>query len=641
MSDTFVTYAQEGEVILNNVPLKVNGDIIEELQNIFGRKTQQGDPGPDDHPINSTISQEENTGGMGTLKRRTDEDTGRYWFSTLWTQSRGVLALHPKTQIITVSGITNEPVWPLGMYGGNMHIAFGQKLKIWNELTDAADNPGATINLTNAAVGRGIAWGNATIIKKLYIPEGTTYETWDGTTLAAGVGSERAMSFVVWSQKLFKLDDNGVVKVTVDNVSWTTVGRITDDFTPHRLFIWKGPDGRDAVHVSTSGKVYYLDYTNSELVETDFEYPDHPDQGMAATTWRNDAYVSVGAGVHQDQGGFVTAVGLDGRDGLPQEYAQGRIKDAQPSYNELLVAYEGSVIVSPPAPETADQGVNQPEAMYAQAFPRRSFVAGNNVLGWSVKSVMEDTLTDIAVGSNHAEGVYRWYVGGAGRLYTQIMPTGYWNPRINDTALIPLERYGYHMTPFYNWGWLDTPKILKQLEMKVSKANANDRIVVWLRKDEDDMWGNGIDDGTPLATITSNGQFVFSTGQSLIGDRLFFTGMEHEQVQFLFEEYGDPASNYTSPNIEWYALIGRKWMRPVRVWTFQVDGTQPLKGMSETAARSIIFDAATKKGGVTLVIGDQIYVVDVTSDVSNREAGISEDGYINVTCVEWSEALLG
>jgi hypothetical protein len=156
MTDTYVQYSQSGEIVLNNTPLRVNGEIVEELQNIFGRKVQQGDPGPDDHPINSTISVEDNTGGMGTLKRRSDEDTGRYWFSTLWTMSRGVLALHPYTQSVTVSGITVELVFPLDQLGGKTYIAFGQKLKVWNELTLTADDPGGSpITFTGSPVARG------------------------------------------------------------------------------------------------------------------------------------------------------------------------------------------------------------------------------------------------------------------------------------------------------------------------------------------------------------------------------------------------------------------------------------------------------------------------------------------------------
>jgi hypothetical protein len=312
-----------------------------------------------------------------------------------------------------------------------------------------------------------------------------------------------------------------------------------------------------------------------------------------------------------------------------------------PSYNELLANYEGTVIIPAIVAETSDMGHNQPEQMYSQGTTRKSFIAGNDVLGWTVKALVETTLTDIIVGSDHATGIYRWFSGGVGKLYTQVMPTGYWNPRINDSAGFRLNRYGYYISPFFNWGWLDTPKILKQIEIKVSSATSNDYVVVWIRKDEDDPWGDGETAGNPLATITTNGQSVLNTGHSLIGDQLFVTGLEHEQVQIMIELYGDPGSNTSTPVVEWFALIGRKWMRPVRVWTFQIDGTQPIKGTSQTSARQVVFDAATKKGGVSLVIGDRTYIVDVTSDVSNREAGISEAGFINVTCVEWAEAELG
>src|SRR5215213_11616659 len=104
MPHEFVTRANENEVLINNVRFRINGSIGWELTNSYGRKVQFGDPGPDDHPLNSTITQNSWVGGIGTKKYKGDESRNNSWFSTMWTQTENTLCLPPKTWEYILTG---------------------------------------------------------------------------------------------------------------------------------------------------------------------------------------------------------------------------------------------------------------------------------------------------------------------------------------------------------------------------------------------------------------------------------------------------------------------------------------------------------------------------------------------------------
>ena len=56
-------------------------------------------------------------------------------------------------------------------------------------------------------------------------------------------------------------------------------------------------------------------------------------------------------------------------------------------------------------------------------------------------------------------------------------------------------------------------------------------------------------------------------------------------------------SGYAGAVIEWRTIIARKWMRPTRIWTFQIDAATAIKGVSEQRALDILDRICLKKGG--------------------------------------------
>jgi hypothetical protein len=621
---------QENEVVLNNIPFRVDGTIGFELINNFGRKLQQGDPGPDDHSIDSNISQTEWTGGIGTNLYRGDDSRSNSWFSTLWLQTRDVMSLHPATTTHTVAGEEDSLCYVHSKLGGELIATFGKEVRVWDEATLDFVDPGGSNTTTNTPTGRGITFGSATLAKKLYIPTTGIYEVWDGSAIAAGVATEEAVAFINWENKLVKLDDDGEVRTTADATTWSSKGFVPEDYTPRSMFIFYNRENKEVVHVATSGEVYALDFANSLLQRTDFEFPDHPYQSMGATRWRGDAYVSAGLGVHRNAQGFITAVGLDGREGLPEDYQDGYITSLFGGYNENYALLQGGDIDFVPVEETADVRVGPPDPMLHQTTDAFGMLAGFNGLGWHVKWTGNGPTTNVVVASH--TGQQRLFWGTRGAIYSQPIPLGYYNPLYSQQT-VPLERYGEHITPYFNWGFVDIPKILKTIELNTRQCDENNYIKVWLRTDETEEWGDGVTTGNPLAIITTDGQHALHVGFEEYGDELLHVGLQHEQFQVRYEFFGDESDVYATPVITWHNFIGRKWQRALDVFTFTIDATGPHKGRDSRTQWDEIRAAARKKGGVPLVVGDQLFMVDVTTDSGNVKPGMDFATFHNITAI--------
>lgn len=622
---------EEGEVVLNNIPMRVIGDITWELTNIYGGKIQQGDPGPDDHPVNSTIPVADQIGGMGTFLYRSEDDRGNAWDSDLYLDTRDFITLHPESFFATVAGEGNSFAYVHDKLGSYQYATFGKKLRRWNEATDSWDDPGSSTS-SNTPSGPGVTWGDVDTVKALYVPMGSNnYEKWTGVAWVGG--SEPAIAFTVWNQKLFKLDSAGIVKVSVDGSTWTTKGMIPREEKPQSMFVGLDRSGRQIVYVTTSGGAYALDYTNAELVETDFRWPDHPTGGKSGAYWRGASYVSAGIGIHRWSGDLVSPYGPDNKDGLKEEFAQGSISSMIGGYNELVIAVNSGDLSFTPAAETADTQISLPEQMYSQAAPVKSQILANNGFGWRRRWRGDRELTNVWMSST--DGIYRMFFAARGGIYTQELPRAFYNPRYKTTRL-PLQRYGRHETPFYNLGFQDTPKVWKQFEIKTEDCDAVNFIDVWLRFHEDDEWGNGMVAGTPLARLTMNplSQHALPIGFKTIGDTIFHTGIGNEKVQFALDVYGDLNDLYSSPVIKWYTIVARKWMRPVRVFTFQVDASTAYKNSSTKDVRDAIESAIMNQGAVPLVIAGDTYMVEISSDNGNLRASLDYSGYINLTAVE-------
>ena len=624
------------KVKLNDYTLVCEGALTMEVTNTYGRKIQQGDPGPDDHPVNSTITNSSWLGGGQVYKKwQPSEHTERFWWATLWTQTPGAMALPPQSfdydPPATASGASLVlGAFPLGS-AGKMYATWGAKLCRYNKTLDAFE---VALTLAAAPVGKATIYtyasGANAGVTRMFIPQGSRYEVFDGSALvpAEYIATETAVDFEVQQDKLFKLGNDGTIKFTTDGVTWTAKGRISDGSTPRKLISFYDRSNQPNIHAVTNRSVFSHDFTNGILHKTDLQFPMHPHQGKGAALWRADMFVSVGIGAHRQAQGLISASGLDRDEGLPVEY-RGHIVDLEPSYNVLFALLQGQTI-GDAAQETYTLQAGQGDPMYGAVGDAYSVLMGWNGYGWHYYWHGQGAApTTVSVAD--VDDTYRVWWAAGGQVWRQELPIGYINPL--DNATYPYAEQGEFISPWYDWGWKDIPKILKRINLKTVNCSTTEFIEVSYRTTEG-SW-------TPLTTITTDDEHEIDVGININGDPV---GVEHERVQLrmVFHREAGDANNMKTPVLEWFALVGRKWLRPQRVWRFQVSLLDPAHGYDPGTLRAMIDGLVHIKGAVPFVYNDtdgldERVMVDVVSVGGNIDIGEFRS-YRSVNVMEANES---
>src|SRR5688500_14558359 len=131
------------EVELAGVAVRVRGPVQTEIINIQGRKVNIGDPGPDDHPVNSSIIQTSYQGGGQVWKMNPGQDMQRFWWATLMTEYPEYLTLPPLTHTFTtptganpiiVGDYPNDATAKLYAAGGGKFLRFNNGTQVFDDL---------------------------------------------------------------------------------------------------------------------------------------------------------------------------------------------------------------------------------------------------------------------------------------------------------------------------------------------------------------------------------------------------------------------------------------------------------------------------------------------------------------------------
>ena len=342
---------------------------------------------------------------------------------------------------------------PLGDYevGGDLLFwaAFDEELRFWDTTTEAFID-GDT--LSAVPVGKGVVFDDL-----LWIPLGSSgYDTWDGATVVNAT-SVLPIEFVEWDDKLVCLTTSGQVAMHQSgSTGWDIRPELTlkGDRTPRHLVVWWSQDGFPTLYVVTSRDVWAVDFVVPKLYRTGLRFPVHPDHGLAAASWRDDAmYVSVGVGVHQlSRGNVISAMGLDRDDGLPANF-RGRIVDLEPEYNGLLALVEGIATVAvgddeslgPAIEETSilDDALIVPESSSSASSTLQRYTGTGWHTVWESDSA-EGTPTRVMV--SEADGEYSMWWGYAGSMYRQLLRRTFYNPR--QGAQLGIDRFALESNLF-------------------------------------------------------------------------------------------------------------------------------------------------------------------------------------------------
>lgn len=684
-------------VRLNGKDFLPRGPVQYELTNIHGRKVSMGDPGPDSHPTNSTITQHSWNGGGQIHTANPASDMMRFDWGTLLTEYDHYLTLPPMTMFYAPVAEATFSMC-LGDHpdgdDAKMYFQIADHMYVYEPST-TPDDPSNWGNVTAGitmggfiARNRGVVYqvinGTASGQRILFVPGGGTgLGWWDGTgTFNTISGSPNVIDCAVWDEKLFILCSDGSLwwadQPTVGpwpgsgSTGWTKSGHVTDGSSPRHLVNYVNKADTETLYVVTSGAVWGLDFTNSRMVKTYFSYPRHPRQGWGATAWRAELWTSVGMGAHRYDLSQVIPSGIDRDQGVPVEY-RGYTTDIVGSYNDLFMYIRGTSADETPIveTETLDMDVGD-ETMYVDsslASTHNLLVSWNGIgfhYRWAGQGINSGNMF-----VSQASGEYNLWWCNAGKVYRQKIPIDYFNPVDPPRSGFTWEQKGFLDTPWYNWSWPDQVKVLKRIELGVEHASLTETIEVLYKLDVDNG-DNKEDDPTWTKigeTITAPGRYSFALGTD--GSRfpnhdLRYFGLPHNRfkLRFRFRRATDerefveakclvdqltnpdlvcppPGTEYDiefeskRPVLDWWSAVGRRVLNPLRTWRFNLDLTKQDMGNYPGTAADFLQTLATQAEAVQFDIWDESFMVEVVALSGPKDMTSQEfAGFLTVHLLE-------
>lgn len=634
-------YAEHGEVILGT---DANGDYVHlplmerqgyginmSVLGVYPPKQIIGDFTRDSHQLLSSYIQSSFIGGgqIGTSQEATDQE--RFWYATLETRYPRALTLAPLTA--TVSGPNTSGARPLGDYGTATLASYGAVLR----LVESGTASGGA-NLTATPVNKGTQFAG-TSTSRFFIPLGASgIDVWDGAAVT-NIAGVTAQSLTVFDQKLYAVQTNGQIKYSLDGTAWTDTGlKVDATHTPRHIVTFYDRQDNPCLHVITDTDVWAIDASAPNIYRTELQYPRHPYQGLAATVWRTDLYVSVGTGLHRYTGSVITSAGVDRDEGLPRAFA-GYYVDLTSGYNGLYALIKGLDQSGGESSEeqTLDLG-DGGDGWYVPASTGGASVMVWDGMGWhtlwTATDVTSSGITSIYV-SGGGTNQYRLWWGCAGDLYYQDLPLIYQNPKQLPTGSYATT--GYLETPWLDMSMTGTSKILASIEIDTLNCSSTNYIDVSYGLDSDGSM-------TYLGRITSNGhaRFQFGSSGSLPdGDTTRYRGASFERIKLRFEFARNAAVSTSSPLMESFAVVYLKKMGKLKAWEFVVDLDRipdtGYKGRGRQEIIDFLEDIVDDTEFVPFCPGSRWYNVKVSGVSGLDVTGVASSGSRRVNVVEAME----
>ncbi len=568
------------------------------------------------------------TGGGQVEEMREPSHANRYWTGTAETRYAGILAQPPETVSRTYAGGTGDAI-PVGDYGlltEHLYVAFGTKLCRYDATTDTFSE---VATLAGPPVNKGVVYDD-----RLWIPLGPAgYATWDEATLTSST-TLLVRSFTLWADKLVALSVDGQVAIW-DGMGWyaPTDLKLRGRQQARHLIAWWSPEGLPTLYIVTDEDVWAVDPDVPILMRTGLRFPRHPDQGLAAAVWRDDAlYVSVGMGVHQMTIGSppaIAAVGLDRDAGVPA-IQRGAIVDFHPEYNGLFALVRGESDV---AVTTSGQGPMLEQTMIyddpligpATALNAHSSLFVYTQFGWHcLWESPDNTAAPTKVYVSQAEGTYRVWWGHGPTIYRQELPRAYHNPAqaaLSRTRAFATE--SYLVTGQFDANLSAFEKIWSHFEAYLDEQSAG-TVEVWYRTNVDQTWRQlGVFSGTGWQALSFDPD----------GDG-WAEGEASHWIQFRLVL--SSGGGHETPLVRWFALKYLVVPLQTRAWTFTVPLMHPeqFMGMGPDELFAFLDGLAAGKQIVPFKHNDAVYRVRVTRVVAGEQPGPDSRRVVTVTVAE-------
>jgi hypothetical protein len=619
-------------VHIDGKPYWVHGDVQYANLAVFQPHITIGDPTKESDQILSVWIQSDWTGGGQIEKINESSDIQRFRYATAETRYPNMLTLPPETTTHT-SITTHDNAYPIGDYavaGTTLYwCSFDEELAYFDTATQEFIAAGDT--LTDIPVNKSIVYDG-----KLWIPQGASgYDVWDGAT-TTHFTDILPVSFVEWDDKLVALETTGQVSTTqAYNIGWNQRAELIlkGDRIPRHLVVWWNQERQPTVFIVTNRDVWAVDFLVPVLYRTGLRFPVHPDHGLGATAWRDDAmYVSAGVGVHQlSLGGVVSPMGLDHDDGLPGDL-RGAIVDMEPEYNGLLALVQG-LGTTTFASDTAGIPVVE-ETMMRDAsmmFPHASLSAKSTLQRWT--SIGWHTVWESAssngvptrVQVSEADGEYRLWWGYAGLMHSQLLRRSMHNPkqgaqlgidRFAPSASLQTGRFDANMEAF--------SKLASNTEVQIDPLSEG-RVDIYCQTDMSypdwNFCGTVSDPGTTLVYFDGNGD-GWPEGESF------------KWMEFRYDLFStDPLK---TPIIQWITLKFIKIPLQTRSWTLSIPLQQP-EQWEGRGAREMADDLDALASGdrfITFKHRDQTYRVRVSQVIGGDGTGFDLTSDRRVSLIE-------
>jgi len=607
------------EILLNSVPYRIKGRVQNSLASLFPRKTVSGDVKGDDQQRASTLRMADWRGGIGNYnKGNAYQDAPDAWWSTCQTRHHGHLALPQLATLTAASGALGSfTVGVIGELASEVYGVFGTDVRKFDNTTDSWGSslhtlPAVATDVITVRLG-------GTVYLVIAHTGGYTY-TSDGAAFTDDTKDAKYLSF--WNEWLWGIDDTG-------QLWWSsTIGDEQNDAqlqlpdgNINRLFPGRNAAGKLILFAGTRRGLFAHDFEATKWVETEFALPEHPDNGLGSTRWRDAIYVPSGLGTYRyiqgDNQAIVQVMGLDRHDGVPSD-KRGVIRQLIGTHTDLLAITDATT-----APGTLDMydglgggsvfgpAVIEPDVGY-------SYIAGWDQRGWEIKWLggSGDQQISAALVSN-AYGEYRLWWAQNQRVYYMPLRRDIVNP--TQVTTLTYASSGEHITSWFDADEAGLAKLALELRVEVQDASADETVAVdYATNYDDDNW-------TSLGTISSNGITTYKFPDSTTPN-----GTAFRAIRFRLR-LARGSTTTLSPDVVSVTFVFRKKLPARWGYSFMIDLEDEYKGVSAAKLRSNLITAIENDELVEFTFrddstNDRNFYVDVIMATGLEETGRDERG---------------
>lgn len=594
MNGTYQEIISPGELLLYGHKFKLQGAAMQEsLVSVFPGKIVQGDATRADDPLASSYVMTDWTGGL--LKHRMDPavDFDRFWMSTAATWFSRQLTLAPAVRFISAPKQPDELQrhFRAGIeFQGSQYLGWETwvaRLEADETVSLLFEVPGTINDMTVYRIMAGANAGKSWLVIAYTLGSGSGYHVikHDGTN-AAGVGGEGALGFVVWDDKLVKLDHTGKLRTTLDLATWEDLmgGVVTlPEGSAYTLAIFPNGFGDDAIHIGTNEGLYFYDESMAKVRRTKVVLPRIKDQGRTMVNHQDNLFFAGGTlQILRYTGATVDSnSGLNQDDGLPLAF-RGRIKCLHSSLNFLIAIAESQEAGPLDNPIFTGDELTMATTFYGQVG--RAAVYGQTHIGGGWHTLYASDMSGTGsywAGTSTANDKYRLFFGMDQQLGIQDL-----HPDIINVLQNPIQQFQRtydFITPWNDHGWSELDKLALVQEFGTERMDFGClcHIVV--------SYGiNGTGAWYPLANLTTNDPPKIRYGADGLG-------IAYRSIRFRFEGERCDLTNHT-PVLRFSTLVFLKQLPPRYGYRMDVDCTQRYAGLEPEEQINILKDLADPQG---------------------------------------------